>query len=243
MSLSPRGTLATSGPSLITLHNLHSPLHPTPVPVLLKTYPIRTLAHHPTLLTHLRLERLALCRLSSLSFFPSLLLSRRTPSSVMLLMSHLPGVPLHHLPLPLSQSDAFPILNALLPALRAMHLAGIVHADLALRNILWHAPTRAIYIVDFGLCWIEGEQEGQQTANITPPEHNVGPWTDIWALGNIVAQLMGEENTHFVTKCKAHWTDRFVKNMDSNWARVIDYDQMEKEMRTYLRPTTSKQVD
>jgi formylglycine-generating enzyme required for sulfatase activity/tRNA A-37 threonylcarbamoyl transferase component Bud32 len=105
------------------------------------------------------------------------------------------------------RGQAFPlqatrrIIGQLIDGLEAAHAAGIVHRDIKPENIMLQRVAgndAFVRIVDFGLAKDLGEGDETSVAMGTPvymaPEqidrHNLGPWTDWYAVGVIVFELL-----------------------------------------------------
>ncbi len=110
----------------------------------------------------------------------------------------------------LSLSEAIPIIEQAAAAIDNAHAQGIVHRDLKPGNILFHADGRVL-LADFGLAKvIRGNEEHDSNGRLstltgtgiivgTPeylsPEQStgqpIGPYTDIYALGIVLYQMLG----------------------------------------------------
>ncbi|MDQ2887862.1 MAG: protein kinase [Chloroflexota bacterium] len=107
-------------------------------------------------------------------------------------------------------SEAIPIIEQAAAAIDNAHAQGIVHRDLKPGNILFHADGRVL-LADFGLAKvIRGNEEHDSNGRLstltgagiivgTPeylsPEQStgqpIGPYTDIYALGIVLYQMLG----------------------------------------------------
>ena len=127
-----------------------------------------------------------------------------------LVMEYLEGRPLDELiraraPLPLP--EAFALLGEVLDALSAAHAAGVIHRDLKPGNIFVARQsngTEYIKVLDFGLAKRSITPEGTApqtrsdvivgTPQYMAPEQalhkEVGPWTDLYAVGVIAFELL-----------------------------------------------------
>jgi serine/threonine protein kinase len=104
---------------------------------------------------------------------------------------------------PFSAKDAVELLLALVPAVEHAHQKGVVHRDLKPGNVLFTAEGDA-RIVDFGVAKIFDDSAGQHTRtgailgspSYMAPEQaagktsQVGPATDIYALGAILYEML-----------------------------------------------------
>jgi serine/threonine protein kinase len=107
-------------------------------------------------------------------------------------------------------AEAIPIIEQAAAAIDSAHAQGIVHRDLKPGNILFHADGRVL-LADFGLAKVvRGYEEADSNGGLstltgtgiivgTPeylsPEQStgqrIGPYTDIYALGIVLYQMLG----------------------------------------------------
>jgi serine/threonine-protein kinase len=132
---------------------------------------------------------------------------------------------------PLRWSEAFPILDQTLRALRAAHDRGFVHRDLKPDNI-WLQPSDgrvAVKLLDFGIAKLLGEESLSDPAltlaygRIMTPEYAapeqvrgepVTTATDIYSLGAVLYQLLTGERAHRFEKRTAAEIERVVCDTD-----------------------------
>jgi formylglycine-generating enzyme required for sulfatase activity len=99
----------------------------------------------------------------------------------------------------LAESEALPLVMALLDGLRAVHAAGIVHRDIKPQN-LFLTRTGQVKLLDFGAAR-QAVSAGSRsvTAVLTPPyappeqystRGRQGPWTDVYAVGATLYGLL-----------------------------------------------------
>lgn len=164
-----------------------------PTQVVIKTYMRSDIVRH-NLESCIHAERAALVLLSNdnTGKVPRLLNAQATPTSLSLVMTLAPGVPASALPRPLPLNRTSRIARNLLSSLRVIHTAGVVHADVALRNVIVDCDNDdSVCVVDFGSCFVTGAQARDPsqttTASVTAPEMLEAtvpdPTADIWALG------------------------------------------------------------
>ncbi|RMG08082.1 MAG: serine/threonine protein kinase, partial [Planctomycetota bacterium] len=106
---------------------------------------------------------------------------------------------------PLPKAEALRIAGAIAEALAHLHAAGITHRDLKPANVLIRTDDGAPVLVDFGLARVAEDARLTQSAQLvgTPrymaPEQilgeqeQVGPATDVFALGVLLCELLGGE--------------------------------------------------
>jgi WD40 repeat protein/predicted Ser/Thr protein kinase len=112
-----------------------------------------------------------------------------------------PSLARQHAGVPQPLPAAAHLVEVLARAMAAVHDRGIIHRDLKPENILFQGDVAKI--TDFGLAkWLEGPGAGTRTGSVmgTPcymaPEQArgevgvLGPWTDIYALGAILYELL-----------------------------------------------------
>ncbi len=106
----------------------------------------------------------------------------------------------------LPQRDALRLIAQVADTLDALHSEGIVHRDLKPENILLRADGRPL-VSDFGLAKDLDKEDGELTSSGSPlgtigymaPElldgdrERLGPWTDVFALGAVLHELMTGE--------------------------------------------------
>lgn len=105
----------------------------------------------------------------------------------------------------LSQDERLEILETVAVAVGHAHSQGIVHRDLKPQNVLLEegpSGTRRVYVTDFGLAKVEGDEDMTRTGTVLgtayymAPEqarglvHDTGPWTDVWALGAMLYEMI-----------------------------------------------------
>ncbi|CAN8063090.1 unnamed protein product [Agarophyton chilense] len=139
-------------------------------------------------------ERDALVRLSNdkSGRVPCLLNAQVTLLSLSFVMTLAPGVTASSLPRPLPLSRVACIVRNLIHSLRIIHGFGIVHADIALRNVIVDSENHdKVCLVDFGSCFVLGSDARDfsqtTTANVLPPEMlnttTPDPAVDVWGIG------------------------------------------------------------
>ena len=123
---------------------------------------------------------------------------------------------------PLSENAVRPILNQMLDALEEVHGRGIIHLDLKPGNIMINKEGTA-RLIDFGASKQILASEGLTTTtglSYTPgyaaPEQvygnidKVGPWTDIYALGATLYNLLTAKKPPSMPDIVNHGTAAFV---------------------------------
>lgn len=123
---------------------------------------------------------------------------------------------------PLSENAVRPILNQMLDALEEVHARGIIHLDLKPGNIMINKEGTA-RLIDFGASKQILASEGLTTTtglSYTPgyaaPEQvygnidKVGPWTDIYALGATLYNLLTAKKPPSMPDIVNHGTAAFV---------------------------------
>lgn len=97
---------------------------------------------------------------------------------------------LKHLNRPASQQEVDALLHPLLDALEALHGKGLLHRDVAPKNVMIAPPLRPV-LIDFGAARLLIAHHSQTVANMLTPGYapceqysnsGQGPWTDIYAL-------------------------------------------------------------
>lgn len=187
------GPIPSSGYSMVSHAELPMTDNTPSTRVVIKTYMRSDVVRH-NLESCVHAERAALVLLSNNNTgkVPRLLSAQATPTSLSLVMTLAPGVPASVLPRPLPLNRTSRISRNLLSSLRVIHAAGVVHADVALRNVIVDCDNDdAVCVVDFGSCFINGahvrDPSQTTTASVTAPEMLEttvpDPTADIWALG------------------------------------------------------------
>lgn len=145
-----------------------------------------------------------------------------------------------------------PLLNQILSALEELHKKGIFHRDVKPENLLIcldKVPNYWVKLTDFGIAkrltqTADGLQRLTQTgAHIGTPTHMapeqietieqrdegkvvckwpVGPWTDVWAFGVLLYQLVTGE-LPFASE-----------NIAKLWTSILDLDVVHTPMSTYV---------
>ena len=102
------------------------------------------------------------------------------------------------------EKRAWAIVHAVARGLEEIHGAGVRHGDVKPANVLWHprdarrdvAEERSATLIDLGLAAEFGEAAKGGTAKYAAPElrsgGDVGPRADVYALGVIVRELLGD---------------------------------------------------
>lgn len=103
--------------------------------------------------------------------------------------------------MPLSDEAIQGIFTSLLSALRHIHEHGIYHRDIKPDNIILNASLRPV-LIDFGAVrarWFTftgsksypvGNQDYSAPEQYNPALADIGPWTDIYALGRLMHELI-----------------------------------------------------
>lgn len=200
-------TLPTHTHALVSLAHIPATSSSASIPVILKSYLISDLHRHE-LEQAVQAERTALVRLSSddsgdvqhhSSSVARLLAAKVTSKCLTLTMRCAPGIPASDLPRPLPVSRAARITRHLVSALCRVHAADVVHADLAMRNIMVDVSRDdSVCLIDFSSCFLRGEppRDTSRTtsAHVLAPEILSGstphPTADVWGLGIFVWSLV-----------------------------------------------------
>ncbi|KAI0564487.1 serine/threonine protein kinase [Gracilaria domingensis] len=208
--------IPTSSYSLVSIAELPATEENDPSLVLVKTYTRSDVSRH-RLDKCVCAERDALVRLSNdhSGGVPRLLSAQVTSLNLTFVMALAPGVPASRLPRPLPLNRVARILRNLVSSLSVVHEAGIVHADIALRNVIIdYEKDDNVCLVDYGSCFLTGsgarDCSKTTTANVVPPEMLKtlfpDPTADIWALGVFAWACMfggagpfhGQTNAHIL---------------------------------------------
>ena len=113
-------------------------------------------------------------------------------------MPHISGTSLDKVRYPMPEAEIRPILLAMLDALRYLHSRTpvLLHRDIKPANIL-RGPDGTPVLIDFGTARVlsEHSQTVVESPGYTPLEQmktrgNVGPWTDLYALGGTMYKLI-----------------------------------------------------
>ncbi len=98
------------------------------------------------------------------------------------------------------------VVHAVARALEELHDAGVRHGDVKPDNVVWHgrdgardvAEERCATLIDLGLAADVGESARGGTAHYAAPElragSDVGPRADVYALGVMAKELLGEKH-------------------------------------------------
>lgn len=174
----------------------------TPLPIIIKTY-LRSDIDRLSLYNLIHAERTALVNLSTKNttsgHTPRLLSASVNNTAVVFTMTRAMGIPTGSLPRPLSPARVARIVEQLIHALRDIHTADIVHADINLRNVIIDQSNNDhACLVDFGSCFIRGgpRRDPAKTTcvHVLAPELVDGeqptPAADVWAIGILVWALV-----------------------------------------------------
>ena len=130
----------------------------------------------------------------------------RCHGTAYLVMEFVRGVPLsRHLQqceakgLPFGEEDLMAIAIPLIEGLGRVHDAGVVHRDIKPANVLLREENRQPVLIDFGAAKQEMATHTKSVAPRTPgyaaweqvvPEGDIGPWTDIYAIGVLLWRIV-----------------------------------------------------
>lgn len=196
------GSVFTTSTALVSFAEIPATPTSPPLPVVIKTY-LRSDVEKHNLSAWLQAERTALVRLSSdqSGLIVRLLSAKVSPTSFTFIMARAPGVPAASLSRPIPSSRVAHITTQLVSAIRRVHAAGIIHADLTLRNVIIDINNSdTVCLVDFSAAVVKGEPSRDFSRTTCPhvlaPELLQpcvpDPTVDIWALGVFVwAMLFG----------------------------------------------------
>ena len=111
-------------------------------------------------------------------------------------MRHISGTSLDKAATPMPEAEIRPLLVTLLNALEYLHSLNLLHRDIKPANIL-RKPDGSPILIDFGTARIltEHSQTSIESPGYTPIEQiqthgNLGPWTDLYALGATMYYLI-----------------------------------------------------
>ena len=144
------------------------------------------------------------------------------------------------------------LMRQVLDALEAAHGIDVIHRDLKPDNLMiQQAPGHPdmIRVLDFGLAKYVGSGSSTKTTMGTPeyvaPEQltgrNIGPWTDLYALGAIIFQLVARElpfSEESVDQALAQKLDPTYDPLD----RLGDVD-LPPPMRAFLKKALARRVE
>ncbi|RME27095.1 MAG: serine/threonine protein kinase, partial [Deltaproteobacteria bacterium] len=104
-------------------------------------------------------------------------------------------------------TEALRLVDQVLDALAALHARGVLHQDLKPANVLLHSTgpgqTPAAWVADLGVAAalselamhkrsISGTPTWMAPEQLTATHHELGPWTDLYAVGLILHALLSE---------------------------------------------------
>ena len=108
----------------------------------------------------------------------------------------------------LTKSQSRLVLDGLFNALAYLHELNIIHRDVKPSNILLKSTNGPVYLIDFGIAWIDGDPDSEPsdhkitdvgTTCYRPPEilfgcTNYDSSFDMWSAGCVVAELVRKEH-------------------------------------------------
>lgn len=111
-------------------------------------------------------------------------------------MPYVSGTSLNKASVPMPESEILPMLSDLLDALEYLHSKNLLHRDIKPANIL-RSQNGTPILIDFGTARVltEHSQTTVESPGYTPFEQmqshgNLGPWTDLYALGATMYYLI-----------------------------------------------------
>ena len=135
---------------------------------------------------------------------------RRTNGTAYLIMDFEDGLPLSELLIsrkeqdnPLSEDEIKRIVLPLLDGLDAVHAHGVLHRDIKPANIFIRRSTEQPVLIDFGSAKQGFSEHSKSMAPYTEgyaameqieAAGNLGPWTDIYALGAVMWRMVANDN-------------------------------------------------
>lgn len=153
----------------------------------------------------------------------------KTPATAYYVMPYVGGKSLEQLLAkegPMPENRLRPILEAMLDSLHCLHGEGLLHRDIKPANILLDKEGKPI-LIDFGVA----QQPGQNSHTVpespgyTPFEQmqtdgNIGPWSDLYALGGTMYKLItGRTPVH----CKNRVERDLLTRLTDSWELCMRY--------------------
>lgn len=158
---------------------------------------------------------------------------------------------------PLNEKEVLSILSQVLDALEAVHEKGIWHLDLKPGNIMLEENGNAV-LIDFGASKQMSASEGYTTTTTAmcytqgyaPPEQidqnmsQIGPWTDLYALGATLHNLLTKNQPPLVSEMFGKNAFVYPESVSGNLQYLIrwmmkpnreDRPQSVKEVQKFLK--------
>ncbi|MGN1308826.1 MAG: protein kinase, partial [Akkermansia sp.] len=155
----------------------------------------------------------------------------KTPATAYYVMPYVGGKSLEQLLAkegPMPENRLRPILEAMLDSLRYLHGKGLLHRDIKPANILLDEEGKPV-LIDFGVARQPGHHSHivPESPGYTPFEQmqthgNIGPWSDLYALGGTMYKLItGRTPVH----CKNRVARDILTSLTDSWELCMRYSR------------------
>ncbi|WP_317932715.1 serine/threonine-protein kinase [Halioxenophilus sp. WMMB6] len=104
---------------------------------------------------------------------------------------------------PLNEEQIYSIILPLLDGLKTIHAQGVLHRDIKPANIFIRRESEEPVLIDFGAAKQNFSKHSKSRAPYSPgyaaieqieEEGNLGPWTDLYAIGGVLWRMVSSEN-------------------------------------------------